>query len=68
VLGLFYGQGDFSKTISISTRAGDDSDCNPSSAGGILGTMLGYSNIPAYWKQGLNKVENVDFTYTTISL
>jgi hypothetical protein len=23
-------------------------DCNPSTAAGILGTMLGYSNIPEY--------------------
>ena len=30
--------------------------------------MLGYSNIPDYWKQGLNKVEDVDYKYTRISL
>ena len=68
VLGLLYGQGDFGKTLSISTRAGDDSDCNPASAGGILGTMIGYEKIPAYWKQGLAEVEPMDFKYTTISL
>jgi len=68
LLGMLYGEGDYSKTLSISTRAGDDSDCNPASAGGILGTMLGYSNIPAFWKQGLDKVEDMDFKYTTMSL
>jgi hypothetical protein len=68
VLGLLYGQGDFGKTLSISTRAGDDSDCNPASSGGILGTMMGYSNLPEYWKQGLAEVEPMDFKYTTISL
>jgi hypothetical protein len=68
VLGLLYGKGDFGKTVSIATRAGQDSDCNPSSAAGILGTMLGYSKIPAYWKQGLTAVEPMDFKYTTISL
>jgi len=68
VLGLLYGKSDFGKTVSIATRAGQDSDCNPSSAAGILGTMLGYSKIPAYWKQGLKEVEPVDFKYTTISL
>jgi hypothetical protein len=68
VLGLLYGQGDFGKTLSISTRSGDDSDCNPASAGGILGTMLGYAAIPDYWKQGLAEVEDTDFRYTTISL
>jgi len=30
--------------------------------------MMGYENIPAYWKQGLDKVEGMDFKYTTISL
>ncbi len=68
VLGLLYGDGDFGKTISISTRAGDDSDCNPASAAGILGTVIGYEKIPAYWKQGLAEVEPIDFKYTTISL
>jgi hypothetical protein len=68
VLGLLYGNGDFTKTLEISTRAGQDSDCNPSSAGGILGTMIGYENIPAYWKQGLAEAEEMDFKYTTISL
>ncbi|MCO7111845.1 ADP-ribosylglycohydrolase family protein [Bacteroides uniformis] len=47
---MLYGEGDFTKTIDISTRAGQDSDCNPASAAGILGTMIGYSNIPEYWK------------------
>ena len=43
VLGLLYGQGDMTRTISIATRAGQDSDCNPSSAAGILGAIIGYS-------------------------
>ncbi|MEC3880990.1 ADP-ribosylglycohydrolase family protein [Parapedobacter sp. 10938] len=68
VLGLLYGDGDYTKTLEISTRAGQDSDCNPSSAGGILGTMLGYSNIPAYWKMGLSEVEDIHFKYTKMSL
>jgi hypothetical protein len=68
VLGLLYGNGDFTKTLDISTRAGQDSDCNPSSAGGILGTMLGYKKIPNYWKMGLKEAEPLDFKYTTISL
>jgi hypothetical protein len=68
VLGLLYGEGDFGKTTDISTRAGQDSDCNPSNAAGILGTMIGYSNIPEYWKQGLDKVEHRNFIYTDMSL
>ncbi len=68
VIGMLYGEGDFGKTLEISTRCGQDSDCNPASAGGIVATMVGYDAIPDYWKQGLDRVEDMDFKYTTISL
>jgi len=68
VIGLLYGEGDFTKTMEISTRCGQDSDCNPASAGGILGTMLGYANIPELWKKPVYPVEDMDFRYTTMSL
>jgi inosine-uridine nucleoside N-ribohydrolase len=68
VLGLLYGQGDMTRTISIATRAGQDSDCNPASAAGILGVMLGYAQIPAFWKQGLAAVEPMKFQHANLSL
>lgn len=68
VIGLLYGNGDFGATTDISTRCGYDSDCNPANAAGILGTMIGYSRIPGYWKQGIDKVEDMDFQYTDMSL
>lgn len=68
VIGLLYSKGDFGDAIDISTRCGQDSDCNPASAAGILGAMLGYDNIPNYWKQGIDRVEDMDFRYTTMSL
>ncbi len=68
VIGLLYGKGDFGATIDISTRCGYDSDCNPANAAGILGTMLGYENIPDYWKQGIDKVEDMNLQYTNMSL
>lgn len=68
IMGLLYGKGDFGRTIDISTRCGQDSDCNPSTAGGILGTMLGYSNIPDNWKRCIDLVEDRPFEYTDISL
>ena len=68
VIGLLYGDGDFYKTMDISTRCGQDSDCNPASACGILGVMMGYKNIPEKWKPAMEKVEDLDFPYTTISL
>jgi hypothetical protein len=68
VIGLLYGKGDFARTLDISTRCGQDSDCNPASAGGILGTMLGYTKIPAEWVVALKPVENINFSYTSLSL
>ncbi|MHA4896030.1 ADP-ribosylglycohydrolase family protein [Pedobacter sp. PWIIR3] len=68
VMGLLYGNGDFTKTLEIATRTGQDSDCNPSSAAGVLGTMLGYEKIPDYWKKGLKNCEDLNFKYTSMSL
>ena len=61
ILGLLYGQGDFEKTIDISTRAGQDSDCNPASSGGILGTMIGYNRIPEKFRKELTVVADTPF-------
>jgi hypothetical protein len=68
VIGLLYGQGDFAKTLDISTRCGQDSDCNPASAGGILGTMHGFSGIPDSWSGPLKPIEDLPFSYTSLSL
>lgn len=68
IIGLLYGEGDFFKTIDISTRCGQDSDCNPASAAGILGTMIGYSNIPQMWMEEVYPVEDIKFAYTSSSL
>lgn len=64
VLGLMYGNGDWDRTLEVSTRAGQDSDCNPASAMGILGVMLGYEKIPDRWKSGIPALENEKFRYT----
>jgi hypothetical protein len=66
-LGLLHGGGDFSKTLEITTRAGQDSDCNPSNACGILGVVLGYKGIPEQWKSGIPKIAQEKFRYTDYS-
>jgi len=68
VTGLLYGGKDFTRTLEIATRCGQDADCNPSTAGGILGAILGYDHIPAYWKMGLSEAESIEFKYTRMSL
>lgn len=67
-LGLLYGDGDMGKTLDISTRAGQDSDCNPASAAGILGVVLGYRGIPDEWKNGIEELADEKFAYTVYSL
>lgn len=54
VMGLLYGQGDPDETIIISTRCGQDSDCNPSNSGGVLFTTMGFENLPERFKSALN--------------
>lgn len=66
-LGLLYGERDFSKTIDVSTRAGQDSDCNPASAAGVLGVMLGYEAIPDEWKSGIPALAGQKFNYTNFT-
>ena len=66
-LGMLYGGGDFGKTLDISTRAGQDSDCNPASACGVLGVMMGYKRIPEQWKRGIPPIAEEKFAYTNFS-
>lgn len=68
LVGLLYGEGDFTKTMDISTRCGYDSDCNPASAAGILGTIIGYDAIPEKYLKSLKEVEDIDFDWTDICL
>jgi len=62
VMGLLYGDGDWYKTMNYATRAGQDADCNPANAAGILGTLIGAHAIPkeytepvhnTYWNKTL---------------
>ncbi|NVO18891.1 MAG: ADP-ribosylglycohydrolase family protein [Bacteroidetes bacterium] len=67
-IGLLYGNGDFTKSIDISARCGQDADSNPATVGGVLGVMLGYSKIPAFWLNPLQEIEPLDFEGTDMSL
>lgn len=66
-LGLIFGRGDWERTQEIATRCGQDSDCNPSSAAGILGTMLGYARIPEPYRRDLAALADRKFQYTDYS-
>ena len=62
VMGLLYGEGDMDRTIIISMRCGQDSDCNPSNAAGILATSLGFENLPEKYKTGIDRTTKFSYT------
>ncbi len=62
VMGLLYGNGDIDRTIIISMRCGRDSDCNPSSAAGVLFASLGMEGIDKKYYEKLNY--DIKFDYT----
>jgi hypothetical protein len=69
VMGLLYGKGDPDQTIVISTRCGQDSDCNPSSAAGVLFTTIGYAKLPERFKSALNpesKFSHTPYSFPTL--
>ncbi len=65
VIGLLYGEGDPVKTLEITTRCGQDSDCNPSNAMAVLGVIKGFSNLPDFMKKGVSDVADSTFINTT---
>ena len=69
VMGLLYGRGDPDKTILIATRCGQDSDCNPSSAAGILFTTIGFEKLPDKFKIALDptgKFSHTPYDFPTL--
>ncbi len=71
IMGLLYGDGDIEKTLEISTRCGQDSDCNPSNAMGILATIKGMSGLPEKYTSGMpamagKQFRNVHYTFDDV--
>jgi len=69
LMGLLYGEGDPDQTILISMRCGQDSDCNPSNAAGILFTTMGFEKVPDRFKSALNlkgKFSHTPYDFPTL--
>jgi hypothetical protein len=67
VLGLLYGEGDPAKTLEITTRCGQDSDCNPSNAMAVLGVIKGFSGLPKDMQDGVTAIGDSLFINTSYS-
>ncbi|NMC38806.1 MAG: ADP-ribosylglycohydrolase family protein [Bacteroidales bacterium] len=67
VMGLLYGEGDPYKTLEISTRCGQDSDCNPSNALAVLGVINGFSGLPEEIQDGVKSIGDSLFIFTNYS-
>jgi len=70
VMGLLYGKGDPDRTIVISMRCGQDSDCNPSNAGGVLFTTIGFSKLPERFTSALDakgKFSHTPYDFPTLT-
>jgi hypothetical protein len=66
-IGLLYGEGDPLKTLEITTRCGQDSDCNPSNALAVLGVMKGFNGLPPNMQAGVKAISDSIFINTTYS-
>ena len=65
LLGLLYGRGDFTRTVKIAIRAGQDNDCNPNNAGSVIGAWRGFRRLPSRFRKGLaygNPIRQTDYT------
>jgi len=51
VIGWLYGEGDFKKSLLITTNCGDDTDCTAATLGSILGIIHGADALPDDWKK-----------------
>lgn len=67
VIGLLYGKGDPLKTMEYAVRCGQDTDCNASTAMGVLGCMKGFSRLDKQLTSGIESVADQKFSYTNYS-
>ena len=67
LMGLLYGENDMLETMRLSMKCGQDSDCNPSTVGSILGNFYGYNELDPVFKKNIDFANN-KFSYTKYTL
>ncbi len=50
IMGLLYGDGDFSQAIQLTNMGGWDTDCNVGNVGAVMGVAVGLAGIPDRWR------------------
>ena len=65
LLGLLYGEEDLAKSMRLAMAAGQDSDCNPSNVGSILGAFYGRDAIAASDPKWLSALDSNQVFQTT---
>lgn len=63
-MGLLYGEGDFYRTMLLTTLCGQNSASNSGQAAGILGAILGYDQIPKQYRSGIPIIAGDQFIGT----
>ncbi|MCM1449342.1 MAG: ADP-ribosylglycohydrolase family protein [Clostridiales bacterium] len=67
VMGLLYGQGDWTRTMDITVGCGQDTDCNTCNAAAVLGIIDGYNAIPDIYKSYIPQIADELFDHTPYS-
>jgi len=62
ITGMLYANNDLDQAMIISMQCGQDSDCNPSNAAGVLFTAVGYDNLAEKYISELE--QDKKFSYT----
>jgi len=70
IAALLWGEGDFSRTITLAVMSGWDTDCNGATAGSIAGVLYGIEGIQErWWKVFNNTIRSavVGFDYSKLT-
>lgn len=69
LLGLLYGEGDLASSMRFAMAAGQDSDCNPSNVGSVLGAFYGgqrLGELSSGWLSALDRSQRFQTTTSTL--
>lgn len=70
MIGWYYGEGDFGKSLSIALNCGEDTDCTCATLGAVMGILCGEKKIPDKWKKPIGHkiisccINDMDWTIT----